>query len=126
MKKEILAVALLILVFAAAILNILYLEHRTQELLSWVDTSTDLAAQGQWQEATEAAKTALDTWEGMAHYTHIFIRHSEIDSTTYAFYQLLTDLYAQDYPAVKGNAQALSAHVENIAAMEHVTLGNVF
>ena len=59
-------------------------------------------------------------------YTHIFIRHPEIDSTTDAFYELLDSVSAGDIKTTQGAFEKVEAHLASIAGMEHITIGSIF
>ena len=63
---------------------------------------------------------------GLEGYTHIFIRHSEIDSTTDAFFELMSDVRSGDAESAAGSYEKLLAHLSSLYTMERVTLGSIF
>ena len=71
-------------------------------------------------------KYLRDFWLGADGYTHIFIRHSEIDSTTDAFFELMSDVRSGDAQSASGAYEKLAAHLDSLYTMERVTLGSIF
>lgn len=69
---------------------------------------------------------AAQDWLGADGYTHIFIRHSEIDSTTDAFFELMSDVRSGDAQSASGAYEKLAAHLDSLYTMERVTLGSIF
>ena len=81
---------------------------------------------GRFDLAEEVLSKAADEWLGTDGYTHIFIRHSEIDSTTDAFFELMSDVRSGDAESAAGSYEKLLAHLSSLYTMERVTLGSIF
>lgn len=126
MRRMYVGALILAVLLAAALYNVSYLDGKVKDLEAMVDSSAKLMREGDCAAAAEALQRAIDTWNGMEGYTHIFIRHSEIDGATDAFYEYLSDVIAADGGSAEGSYQKLRAHLESIATMEHVTLGSIF
>lgn len=126
MKREIFAVILLASVLALSIWNICYVDHITEELLDYVDCSSDYAAAGDYEMAAEILTAALDRWKSLDRYAGVAIRHTETDSCTDLFYTLLGELYAGNAGTAKGLFQSLAVHLKGIAEMEHLSLESIF
>ena len=126
MKKTYAAAALLFLLLAGALINLWYLDGFIAGLVGQVDVSRTCAEDGDYAAAEHELRRAIGTWNGADGYTHVFIRHSEIDSTTDAFYELLSDIVAGDGDSAVGSFEKLTAHLTSIATMEHVTFGSIF
>lgn len=126
MKKELLAVTLLLLLFAATIVNIAVNEHYMTELDDSVSRAYSYAENGDWQSAKDSLTKAVRRWEALDGYTHIFIRHSEIGSTTEAFYNMLSAVCAEDKGAVCGSYGLLHAQLLSLIGMEQVSIGSIF
>ena len=94
MKKELIAALLLILLFSGTLVNIGVNDKMMQRLNAEVKDAYDSAASGDWDTAQQCLHSAISHWLSMDGYTHIFIRHSEIDATTEAFYSMMSDLCA--------------------------------
>ena len=124
MKRELAAGTLLALLIAGAWWNIRAVDRLTGEILAGLDTAQAAEARGQSEEAREALDKALKRWLEANRYTHIFIRHAEIDSTADAFYELQSQLLSGE-----GDSRAaydkLRYHLESIRQMEHPSLGSI-
>ena len=125
MSREIFALLLIILLMASAGLNILTADRLCGNIGACLDRAEKAAAAKDWPGAEKAADEALKLWLDAESYTHIFIRHSEIDSCTDTFYELKEALLTES-----GNTaplfDKLRYHTESIAEMEKISLGNIF
>lgn len=126
MRRMYVGALILAALMAASLYNVSYLDGKVQALEAMVDSSAELVREGNYAAAADTLRRAIDTWNGMESYTHIFIRHSETDSATDAFYEYLSDITAMDGGSAAGSYQKLRAHLESIANMEHVTIGSIF
>ena len=124
MKRELAAGALLLLLMAGAWWNIHAVDTLTGDILAGLDTSQAAEEQGDHLTAQAALAKALNRWLEADSYTHIFIRHAEIDSTADAFYELQAQLLAGE-----GDSSAafdkLRYHLDSIQRMEHPSLGSI-
>ena len=124
MKRELAAGALLLLLMAGAWWNIHAVDTLTGDILAGLDTSQAAEEQGDHLAAQAALDKALNRWLEADSYTHIFIRHAEIDSTADAFYELQAQLLAGE-----GDSSAafdkLRYHLDSIQRMEHPSLGSI-
>lgn len=125
MKKEIIAVAALVILLGLSVFNIYHMDNLAQELLIHVDASQNFAENGDFDSAEEELRKAIDLWAASDGYTHIFIRHPEIDGATDAFYELLSDVRSGDLEASVGSYEKVQAHIKSIAGMEHITIGSI-
>jgi hypothetical protein len=126
MKKTYFAIALLLLLLAATLVNVWYLDGFISDLVGYVDTSRTYVEAEDYDGAERKLRQAIDEWNGADGYTHVLIRHSEIDSTTDAFYELLSDIVSGDGDSAVGSFEKLTAHLTSIATMEYVTFGSIF
>ena len=125
MKREWIAGALLLLLFLAALVNIACLDRLIGQIEAEVGHAQALAESGNFDAAEEALDTAIEQWIAANSYTHIFIRHPEIDSTSDAFYELkelITEENADGFPSA---FEKLKYHLNSIDEMEHIRLGSV-
>lgn len=124
MKRELAAGALLLLLMAGAWWNIHAVDTLTGDILAGLDISQAAEEQGDHLTAQAALDKALNRWLEADSYTHIFIRHAEIDSTADAFYELQAQLLAGE-----GDSSAafdkLRYHLDSIQRMEHPSLGSI-
>lgn len=126
MKKEIFAAAIFALVLGAAIFNVNHLHKMTHELSTLVGAADHDAKQGLWGDASSKVEAALDQWNGADGYTHIFVRHSETDSVSESFYELLGEIYKQDAAGVRAASMELIARLDSIYSMERIRIGTIF
>ena len=82
-------------------------------------------AAGSGERAEEYAEKALQKWLGAEQYTHIFVRHSEIDATADAFYDLMQSLSGGEYDGIEQAYSKLLYHLSSIATMEQISLGSI-
>ena len=124
MQRELAAGTPLVLLIAGAWWNIRAVDRLTGEIMAGLDTAQAAEARGQPEEAREALDKALKRWLEADRYTHIFIRHAEIDSTADAFYELQSQLLSGE-----GDSSAaydkLRYHLESIRQMEHPSMGSI-
>ena len=88
MKKEVIAGAVLALLIALSAWNIYSIDALTDSIGDSLRMSQALADIGDFDSAKTELDKGLKLWLNADGYTHIFLRHPEIDSTTDAFYEL--------------------------------------
>ena len=124
MKKEIIALLLLVLLFAASLFNIWYFDRLCLDIAGEVKASAVALERGEPEAAQEHLNSALHTWLDADSYTHIFIRHPEIDSTGDAFYELGQAL-EENSESCRAAYDKLLYHLESIRTMEHLRFGSI-
>lgn len=126
MKKELIAAVLLAVIFAGVMLNIRASEKIVLSLMQEVDSSYAQLQSGDNESAVKTIDRAIEHWLTLDGYTHIFIRHSEINSTTEAFFQFKSDIGSGDADAAEGSYGLLSETLRSIMTMEQISLGSIF
>ena len=126
MKKELIAAVLLAVIFAGVMLNIRASERIVSSLMSEVDAAYAQLKGGDNESAVKTIDRAIERWLTLDGYTHIFIRHSEINSTTEAFFQFKSDIGSGDADAAEGSYRLLSETLRSIMTMEQISLGSIF
>ena len=124
MKKEIFALSLLALLFAASLFNIRYFDRLCLDIAAEVRASSEALQTEGRAAAQEHLDQALHTWLEAENYTHIFIRHPEIDSTADAFYELGQAL-EENSESCRAAYDKLLYHLESIRTMEHLRFGSI-
>lgn len=126
MSREKGAALLLLLLIAVSVWNI----RAADRLCSRIETQlkqTEYSAQmGNWDAASYAMEQALTIWLNAEGYTHIFIRHAEIDSCSDVFYDCMAASLGRNREELSANLAKLRYHLNSIAAMEQIALGNIF
>ena len=125
MSREVLASLLLLLLIVGAWWNIRAVDSLSGYMLSSLEESEQAADKGDWTAALKAMDDALERWLKADSYTHIFIRHSEIDSTADAFYELREVLLAEELEGCDAAYGKLRYHIISIQEMEHPRLGSI-
>lgn len=126
MKKEIFAGALLLAILITSVININCLNKLTDNLISLVETAEEEALSGDWEAAAAGAEKAARIWAESDSYTHVVLRHHEIDGATNAIYELLKEIYSQNEGGVRGASKALIAHLDSMRSMEEIKFGSIF
>ncbi len=126
MKKEIISALLLLLIFSGVLVNIRINERIVSSLINEVDMSYENLKNGNEDKAMQLLDTAIEHWLNLDGYTHIFIRHSEINSTTDAFYGFRSDVGSGDADAANGSYGLLKETLLSLMTMEQISLGSVF
>ena len=126
MKKEIAAAVILALLFIGVLVNINVASNIILSLEDDVAAAYESAQNGDFDRAKPLLDAAVEHWMSLDGYTHIFIRHSEINSTTEAYFQLKSDIYAEDMGAVEGSYGLLMATLDSLMTMEQLSLGSIF
>ena len=125
MKKEIFAVSLLVLLLAASLFNIWYFDRLCLDLAEEINASSEALERGDTEAAREHLGHALTMWLDADSYTHIFIRHPEIDATADAFYELGLELEDEKAESCHAAYEKLLYHLESIRTMEHLRFGSI-
>lgn len=126
MKKEIAAAIILIALFAGVMLNIKVSGNIVLSLEDDVTAAYESARNGDFDRAKPQLDAAIEHWMSLDGYTHIFMRHSEINSTTEAYFQLKSDIYAEDIGAAEGSYSLLMADLDSLMTMEQISFGSIF
>lgn len=125
MKKEIFAAALLAVLFTASVFNIWYFDRLCSGIEAEILVSAQAMEKSDENAAREHLDRALTMWLAADSYTHIFIRHPEIDSTADAFYELAGELNGESTDSCRAAYEKLLYHIESIRTMEHLRFGSI-
>ena len=126
MKKAAAAALILTLLGTGAFFNVRHLDSLTQHLVCQIEASRVLCEAGDALAARESLQNALDDWNQSENYTHIVLRHSEVDAVSEDFYDLCSCLDGGDTDSAPGLYDKLTARLLSITAMEHLTWKSVF
>ena len=125
MKRELWALTLLVLLCAGAALNVCTADRLIGAVEQSLDRAEHAAARSDFDTALLALNTARDLWDGYRCYTHIFLRHPDLDAIQDAFFELEGELRQEDpgWPAVLA---LLRYHLDTADDMEHLSPGTIF
>lgn len=125
MKKELVAVAILVLILAASLINISFVDSRMGGLSSQVKQAGRLVDEGRTDEASALLGDSLREWKSLDGYVHIMLRHDEIDPITDEYYALLDELRSGG-DATSASFETLINRLNGLADMERLSLASVF
>ncbi len=126
MKKEIIIGCFLIAMLTTALVNTHFLTQLTDSVTRLIEEAEKSAEQGDWEHAAKKAEEAAALWSGSDTYTHLVLRHPEVEAATDAIYGFMEQVYAREEGAAKGAAQAASARLDSISSIERIKLGSIF
>ena len=126
MRKELAAAIILALLLTGVMVNIRVASNIILSLKEDVTAAYQSAEKGDFDRAKPQLDAAIEHWMSFDGYTHIFIRHCEINSTTQAYFQLKSDIYAEDMGAAAGSYGLLMSTLDSLMTMEQLSLGSIF
>ena len=126
MKKEIFSICLLVFLLTATLLNIRGVRAVTDELKEYVTVCAEYISLDDWLQAERYAQLAKKLWDEKDTYTHMVLRHSEIDTVSDALYDFTGDVYERNAEASRAGAEKIIYHLDSICDMERVRFGSVF
>ena len=126
MKKEWLAVIILLLILGGNIWNQRHSTKVTDRLLILTEETRTAAEEGRWAHAADAAEHMEREWRQAEPYTSVFIRHSETDALTDAICALRGAVAGMDPGDMLGAVLEVEAHIRCIRSMEKLSFGTVF
>ncbi|NCB73865.1 MAG: DUF4363 family protein [Clostridia bacterium] len=124
MKRELFAVSLLLGLLALSVYNIRYIENKSQTLISYIEEAEAHYLGGNSQQAAEDIETSLDIWLGWDSYSHVMLRHSEVDVITEAYYELLKELEGDDR-VTQASFGVLKEELNSILTKERINVRSI-
>ena len=125
MKKEWFALLLLAGILLGSAVNLRFLREFTGELEDMVAAAAEAAGEEKWETAAETAAQAMERWTCADRYTHVFIRHGEIDAVTDGFCSLLGAIRNRDRGSLYSAQLSLRARLIGLYEMEQVKPGSI-
>ena len=126
MKKEIIAGAMLVLILALSLVNTCAIGYLCDDIGGFITQAGELAEKEDWSGSEQAIRRAISLWEDNEGYTHIVLRHTDIETLSDDFYELLEHIYSQDPGSVRGAVELVNGHLNGIKDMEKLRFGSIF
>ncbi len=126
MKKEIIIGCFLVLMITVSFVNIHYLNKLTDNMVQLIEESEKSARQNDWDTAGKKVEEAAKMWSDSETFIHLVLRHMEIDATTDAIFDYMSQVYAREEGNASGAAKAAISRLKSISAIEKLKLGSVF
>lgn len=124
-KREYIAAVVLLFLIGLSIYNLASIDSLTGDIEIALAKSQSAAEALDFRTARSFLADALERWLAADSYTHIFLRHPEIDSTADTFYELEQVLTQEDVTACAAAYSKLRYHLDSIASMEHLSFGSI-
>ncbi|MEG0778540.1 MAG: DUF4363 family protein [Oscillospiraceae bacterium] len=124
MKREITACAILLAILVLSLINIRFIDDKTQSLIGDVVLAEKLADAGKSEEAAKQIESSLKRWRALHLYTRIMFRQSEEDIITEAYFEVLSEL--DDADSSPSAFAMLTEQLKRLADMEHITPESIF
>lgn len=125
MKKEGLAITIILFVILGSVLNLRYLKSLIHELDAQTNEAVSEAEAENWTTSEALASDVMMQWMKMDKYTHVFIRHGEIDAVTDAFCSLLGAIKSRETSDIFMAQLTLHSRLNELVEMERVTPGSI-
>ena len=125
MAREKWALLLLLSLVAGAGWNIHRADRLCREMELQLTEAESSAAAADWDTARDKIEAAVEIWLDAEEYTHIFIRHPEIDSCADVLYDTLGSCLEENRDEFGANLEKLRYHLRSISRMEHISPGSI-
>ena len=126
MKREIGALLLLAALIGLSLWSIRRTDRLTEEVEQHLALSEKALRADDRDRASAELEAAERVWHASEHFTHVFLRHPELDGISDAFFSLRQGLDAGDGIELKAAYDLLRYHLECVDSMEHISPGSVF
>ena len=125
MKREWIALGIVLTILTFSIVNAGYVAHRTRDFSIQLSVAQFYCDSGERQEAASRVSDSLLGWLQWRKYAHIMLRHSEVDGVSDAYYDLLAALEDRDQAVTDAAFDKVTHKLSCIADMEQMTFGSI-
>ncbi len=125
MKRLWIAVALLVLLLVASLINAWYVQSLTEQMASRLEQAQQLTREDQWDQAKKITDQVQEDWQSHHFYFHTVMRHSDTDQILRSFGAVLQYLELQEMDQYAAANADLVAQLGLLAEMEQASLVNV-
>ena len=126
MKKELFAILTMFLLIAGSIGNLIHLNQTVDEISNHIEYCRLYCSLEDYSAANTEIVKAKQVWESAEKYTHVFIRHSEIDTISDLFYDIQSAIESREKFEAECTLMKLKHHADSLINMEKVSLGTIF
>ncbi len=124
--KEVAAAVLLAVMIIVAAVNVAAINRLCDELSEHIEKAFDSLRNGDWETTEYYSESAMTLWERKDSYTHIVLRHSEIDTLSDALFDFYAAVREKNGGQSSAAAKKVLYHIESISKMEMPSFGSVF
>ncbi len=126
MRRELFAGGLLLILFGLSLFNTRSLSSLTEEIHDLVELADLAAERGDWEDAESRARLAVSRWDESSAYTHVILKHSDIDAFEESLYRFLESVASHQYPSSRICAELVYARLRSLRDMERLIIGSIF
>ncbi|MBP8640109.1 MAG: DUF4363 family protein [Oscillospiraceae bacterium] len=124
MKSEFIAVFIIAALLALALININHIETKTLALTEEIELAEKQYNVGDIEGAVFCVEDSLNAWLSWDSYSHIMLRHSEVDVITDTYFDLLSELEGEAEVS-QASFEKLKEALASIADKERVSLKSI-
>ena len=124
MKREYVAVLIIAAIFSLALINVHHIESKTLALTSDIELAEKLYFDDDSEGAVSSLEKSLSNWLSWDSYSHVMLRHSEVDVITDAYYELLSELEGEAKVS-QAAFDKLKEVLSSIADKERISLNSI-
>lgn len=125
MKREYVALVVILSILGFSIFNARYVKEKTTQFQSELYVAQLTCQGGDQEKALQATAISLGNWLKWHKYAHIMLRHSEVDDVTDSYYELLDALENSNRQTPDAAFGKVGQKLQNIADMEQMTFGSI-
>lgn len=125
MKRLWISLAIMAVIFTAALVNSRYLETFSTSLVDLLTQAEIQAEREAWADAGRLTQEALTLWEGKEDYLYTVLRHSDTDEIFSGFREVTEFIHCQEGGEYSAANARLIAQVELLYKMEQFNLKNL-
>lgn len=126
MKKELMALSLLLSLVLTAALSLHHINSLTERMLTHLEQTEAALEAERRDKALINWQKAYELWEGSETYRDVFLRHQDSDSVLEDFMKLKGQIMSNDAEAALASCELLRQRLKGIVSMERPALGTVF
>ena len=126
MKKEICAIAILLMLILGSLANLIHLNDLMEQINLHADYSALYCSLEDYKAAYEETTKALQLWNISDKYTQIFIRYTDVDTVYDLFFDLLKAIENREKSEAIYLVKELKQRTESIMDTEKLSLEGVF
>lgn len=124
MKREIIALAVLLIIPVAAYLNVSYFTNSVVSLIAEIDTAEIQTYAEDMAGAEKTVEESLQKWLSKKFYVHVFMTHDSLVGATDSYYILLSEIQSGD--AQPAHFETLRGNLRSLTEIEHFKLSSLF
>ena len=124
MKSEYAAFIIIVALLALVLINVNHIENKTLALTEEIELAEKQYFVGDTVGSVSGVEESLNAWLSWDSYSHIMLRHSEVDVITDAYYELLSKLEGETKVS-PASFEKLKEALNSIADKERISINSI-